>query len=60
MEEMELLVPRAKKDVWARRRDVRVMDVGERSMRAAWLDKVVWEGVGRDLLRKKNCRRKRR
>jgi hypothetical protein len=34
MEEMELLLPRAKKDVWERRREVRVIAVGERSMRA--------------------------
>jgi hypothetical protein len=34
MEEMELLLPRAKKEVWARRKVVRVMAVGERSMRA--------------------------
>jgi hypothetical protein len=29
-----LLLPRAKKDVWVRRRFVRVMAVGERSIRA--------------------------
>ena len=32
MEEMELLLPRAKKEVWVRRRVVRVMAVGERSI----------------------------
>ena len=31
---MELLFPRAKKDVWERRRVVSVTAVGERSMRA--------------------------
>ena len=30
-----MLLPRAKKEVWERRRVVRVMAVGERSMRAA-------------------------
>jgi hypothetical protein len=34
MEEMELLLPRAKKDVWVRRRLVRVMADGEKSIRA--------------------------
>jgi hypothetical protein len=36
MEEMELLLPTAKKEVWVTRRVVRVMAVGERSMRAGW------------------------
>jgi hypothetical protein len=35
MEEMELLLPRAKKEVWERRRVVRVTAVGERSIRAS-------------------------
>lgn len=34
MEEMELELPRAKKEVWERRRVVRVIEVGERSRRA--------------------------
>jgi hypothetical protein len=34
MDEMELLLPRAKKEVCERRSVVRVMAVGERSMRA--------------------------
>lgn len=34
MEEMELLFPRAKKEVWVRRRVVRVAAVGVRSRRA--------------------------
>jgi hypothetical protein len=34
MEEMELLLPRAKKEVWERRSVVRVMAVGERLMRS--------------------------
>jgi hypothetical protein len=36
MEEMELLLPRAKNEVWVRRRVVRVIVVGERSMSAGW------------------------
>jgi hypothetical protein len=59
MEEMELLVPRAKKDVWERRRVVRVTAVGERSMRASEVRWVVLWG-GEDLQRKKNCSRKSR
>jgi hypothetical protein len=41
MEEIELLVPRAKKEVWERRRVVRVTAVGERSIRAS---EVRWMG----------------
>ena len=36
MEEIELLFPRAKKEVWVRRRVVRVTAVGVRSRRAVW------------------------
>jgi hypothetical protein len=39
---MELLVPRAKKEVWERRRVVRVTAVGERSMRASEVRWVVF------------------
>lgn len=49
MEEMELELPRAKKEVCERRRVVRVMAVGERSMRARKkerLDEMVWGLVG--------------
>jgi hypothetical protein len=35
MEEMELLFPRAKKEVWVKSRDVRVMEAGERSSLAS-------------------------
>ena len=36
MEEIELLFPRAKKEVWVRKRVVRVTAVGVRSRRAVW------------------------
>lgn len=67
MEEMELELPRAKKEVWERRRVVRVIEVGERSRRAVEVRIVGKWGMGMgkgrglmDLLRKKNWRRKRR
>jgi hypothetical protein len=50
MEEIELLFPRAKKEVWVRRRVVRVTAVGVRSRRAVggvvslWYSE--WEIIG--------------
>jgi hypothetical protein len=66
IEEIELLFPRAKKEVCARRRVVRVTAVGLRSRRAvgrgvelAWGKvRYGWVCVG-GLLRKKYCSRKR-
>jgi hypothetical protein len=57
MEEMELFVPRAKKEVWERRRVVRVTAVGERSIRASEVRLVALE-IEEDLQRRKNCSRK--
>lgn len=54
-----MLFPRAKKEVWVRRRVVRVTAVGERSMRAGGVRWVNWKGWD-GLLKKKNCRRNRR
>jgi hypothetical protein len=57
MEAMELLVPRAKKEVWEKRRVVRVTAVGERSIRAGKIRSVALEDE-EDLQSKKNCSRK--
>jgi hypothetical protein len=56
MEEIELLFPRAKKEVWVRRRVVSVTAVGVRSRRAR--EKVSYLGgkvLGGVLLSKKYC-----
>lgn len=68
MEEIELLFPRAKKEVWVRRRVVRVTAVGVRSRRAVWgwgLARGVQregdvEAIWGGLLRKKYWSRKRK
>ena len=50
MEEIELLFPRAKKEVWVKRRVVRVAAVGVRSRRAVW----GW-GLARDVSARRGC-----